>query len=56
MIKQQLHKKGVCPDMCFKEISDCRRFSEVNFYGKTDFKPVMKGFQVKYKKRTFLNW
>ncbi len=56
MIEKRLHKREGMPDMYCRQIIDCRAFEEGDPYEKICFEPKMEGFQVKYKKRTFLNW
>jgi hypothetical protein len=56
MIKEQLNRKKGMPNMCCKEISDCRQIGKADFIKSVSPKPKMRSNQVKYKKRTFLNW
>ena len=56
MIKEQLNRKEGMPNMCCKEISDCRQIEKADFIKSVSPKPKMRSNQVKYKKRTFLNW
>jgi len=43
-------------DMGCIEIIDCRAFGEVDFVKYITSKPIMRGYQLQYKNRTFLNW
>ena len=53
VVADLLNKYG---DMGCIEIIDCRAFGEVDFVKYITSKPIMRGYQLQYKNRTFLNW